>query len=111
MPLNAFTSNNNENSNNNSFDGSNNDFLPNKKIMNKNINKSRNENRAKISASVSADNVLVAPCEEINLSNKDDIINTVKLSIGENVVNLFESKKWQEKKEGYINLKRQLLFG
>ena len=107
--LNAFTSNNNENSNNNSFDGSNNDFLLNKKIMNKNNNKSRNENRGKISASVSADNVLVAPCEELNLSDKDDIINNVKLSIGENIVNLFESKKWQEKKEGYINLKNYFL--
>ena len=103
--LNQFANNNNENSNNNSFDGSNNDYVPNKKIMNNKNNKSRNDNRTKLSASVSADNVLINPIEEINLSDKDDIINTVKLSIGENSVSLFDSKKWQEKKEGYVNLK------
>ena len=76
--------------------------------MNKN-NKSRNENKSKLSASVSADNVLMAPIEEIDLSDKEDIINTVKLSIGENVVNLFESKKWQEKKQGFVDLKNYFL--
>ena len=29
----------------------------------------------------------------------------MKLSVGEDIVNLFESKKWQEKKDGYNNLK------
>ena len=82
----------NENNNiNSSIDGSNNDFIPNKKIMNKN-NKSRNDNRSKISSSVSADNVIMAPIDDINLSDKDDIINTVKLSVGDNIVNLFEHK-------------------
>jgi len=104
--------NNNENINNNiinntSFEG-NNDLIQNKKQGNKNM-KSRNENRTKISASVSADNVIVAPAEEINLSDKDDIINTVKLSLGENLVNQFESKKWQEKKQGFIDLKNYFL--
>ena len=107
--INIFT--NNENINNNfnnaSFDN-NNDIIQNKKIVNKN-NKSRNENKSKLSASVSADNVLMAPVEEIDLSDKEDIINTVKLSIGENVVNLFESKKWQEKKQGFVDLKNYFL--
>ena len=101
--------NDNENNNiNSSFDGSNNDFIPNKKVMNKN-NKSRNDNRSKITSSVSADNVIMAPLDEINLSDKEDIINTVKLSVGDDIVNLFESKKWQEKKQGYINLKNFFL--
>ena len=103
--------NNNENINNNSsFDNSNNeDIIQNKKVINKNNNKSRNENRNKLNASISADNVLIAPVEDINLSDKDDIINTVKLSVGENIVNLFESKKWQEKKQGFIELKNYFL--
>ena len=100
--------NNNENINNNSSFEANNDFIPNKKLSNKNI-RSRNENKSKLTASVSADNVLMTPIEEINLSDKDDIINTVTLSIGENIVNSFESKKWQEKKQGYIDLKNYFL--
>ena len=94
--INNMFNNNNENINNNSSFEANNDFIPNKKLSNKNI-RSRNENKSKLTASVSADNVLMTPIEEINLSDKDDIINTVTLSIGENIVNSFESKKWQEK--------------
>ena len=101
---------NNNNNNNTSFE-KNNEIIPNKKIFNKNNNKSRNDNRTKISSSVSADNINIniAPIEEIDLSNKEDIINTVKLSVGENLVNLFESKKWQEKKQGYVDLKNYFL--
>ena len=91
---------------NSSFGG--NDFGLNKKIQNKN-NKSRNDNRTKLQTSISADNIAVPPVEEINISDKDDIINTVKLCLGENVVNLFESKKWQEKKEGFVNLNNFVL--
>ena len=111
--LNIYTNDNDENHNSNinsSFDGSSNDFINNKKMINKN-NKSRNDNRTKISSSVSADNVMIVPSEEINLSDKEDIINTVKLSVGENIVSLFESKKWQEKKQGYIDLKNYILDG
>ena len=89
--LNIYTNDNDENHNSNinsSFDGSSNDFINNKKMINKN-NKSRNDNRTKISSSVSADNVMIVPSEEINLSDKEDIINTVKLSVGENIVSLF----------------------
>ena len=101
---------NNNNNNNTSFE-KNNEIIHNKKIFNKNNNKSRNDNRTKISSSVSADNINIniAPIEEIDLSNKEDIINTVKLSVGENLVNLFESKKWQEKKQGYVDLKNYFL--
>ena len=101
---------NNNNNNNTSFE-KNNEIIHNKKIFNKNNNKSRNDNRTKISSSVSADNINinVTPIEEIDLSNKEDIINTVKLSVGENLVNLFESKKWQEKKQGYVDLKNYFL--
>ena len=106
--INNMFNNNNENINNNSSFEANNDFIPNKKLSNKNI-RSRNENKSKLTASVSADNVLMTPIEEINLSDKDDIINTVTLSIGENIVNSFESKKWQEKKQGYIDLKNYFL--
>ena len=118
--MNNFSTNNNENINENntinnnnnstSFE-KNNEIIHNKKIFNKNNNKSRNDNRTKISSSVSADNINIniAPIEEIDLSNKEDIINTVKLSVGENLVNLFESKKWQEKKQGYVDLKNYFL--
>ena len=101
---------NNNNNNNTSFE-KNNEIIHNKKIFNKNNNKSRNDNRTKISSSVSADNINIniAPIEEIDLSNKEDIINTVKLSVGENLVSLFESKKWQEKKQGYVDLKNYFL--
>ena len=101
---------NNNNNNNTSFE-KNNEIIHNKKIFNKNNNKSRNDNRTKISSSVSADNINIniTPIEEIDLSNKEDIINTVKLSVGENLVNLFESKKWQEKKQGYVDLKNYFL--
>ena len=101
---------NNNNTNNTSFE-KNNEIIHNKKIFNKNNNKSRNDNRTKISSSVSADNINIniTPIEEIDLSNKEDIINTVKLSVGENLVNLFESKKWQEKKQGYVDLKNYFL--
>ena len=102
--------NENININNTSFDkNSNPDFIPNKKIQNKNNNRSRNENRTKLSTSVSADNVMIIPIEEINLSNKEDIINTVKLSVGEELANLFESKKWQEKKQGFVDLKNYFI--
>ena len=117
--MNNFSTNNNENindnntinNNNNTSFEKNNEIIHNKKIFNKNNNKSRNDNRTKISSSVSADNINIniAPIEEIDLSNKEDIINTVKLSVGENLVNLFESKKWQEKKQGYIDLKNYFL--
>ena len=118
--MNNFSTNNNENinenntinnNNNNTSFEKNNEIIPNKKIFNKNNNKSRNDNRTKISSSVSADNINinVTPIEEIDLSNKEDIINTVKLSVGENLVNLFESKKWQEKKQGYVDLKNYFL--
>ena len=118
--MNNFSTNNNENINENntinnnnnstSFE-KNNEIIHNKKIFNKNNNKSRNDNRTKISSSVSADNINIniTPIEEIDLSNKEDIINTVKLSVGENLVNLFESKKWQEKKQGYVDLKNYFL--
>ena len=113
--MNNFSTNNNENinenvniNNNTSFE-KNNDIIHNKKILNKNNNRSRNDNRTKISSSVSADNVNIVPLEEIDLSNKEDIINTIKLSVGENLVNSFESKKWQEKKQGYIDLKNYFL--
>ena len=101
---------NNNNNNNTSFE-KNNEIIHNKKIFNKNNNKSRNDNRTKISSSVSADNINIniTPIEEIDLSNKEDIINTVKLSVGENLVSLFESKKWQEKKQGYVDLKNYFL--
>ena len=101
---------NNNNNNNISFE-KNNEIIHNKKIFNKNNNKSRNDNRTKISSSVSADNINIniTPIEEIDLSNKEDIINTVKLSVGENLVSLFESKKWQEKKQGYVDLKNYFL--
>ena len=101
---------NNNNNNNTSFE-KNNEIIHNKKIFNKNNNKSRNDNRTKISSSVSADNINIniTPIEEIDLSNKEDIINTVKLSVGENLVNLFESKKWQEKKQGFVDLKNYFL--
>ena len=67
---------------------------------------SRNENKtkSKLSSSVSADNILKTPTEDINLSDKDDIINLVKQNFGEDNVNLFDSKKWQDKKEGFTNL-------
>ena len=119
--MNNFSTNNNENinenntintnNNNNTSFEKNNEIIHNKKIFNKNNNKSRNDNRTKISSSVSADNINIniAPIEEIDLSNKEDIINTVKLSVGENLVNLFESKKWQEKKQGYVDLKNYFL--
>ena len=116
--MNNFSTNNNENinenntinnNNNNTSFEKNNEIIRNKKIFNKNNNKSRNDNRTKISSSVSADNINIAPIEEIDLSNKEDIINTVKLSVGENLVNLFESKKWQEKKQGYVDLKNYFL--
>ena len=117
--MNNFSTNNNENindnntinNNNNTSFEKNNEIIHNKKIFNKNNNKSRNDNRTKISSSVSADNINinVTPIEEIDLSNKEDIINTVKLSVGENLVNLFESKKWQEKKQGYVDLKNYFL--
>ena len=81
------------------------DVEGNKKKSNKNLNqRSRNENRPKISPNVSVDNILLTPLEDINLSDKDDIIKTIKQYIGENNINLFDSKKWQEKKEGFINL-------
>ena len=101
---------NNNNNNNTSFE-KNNEIIHNKKIFNKNNNKSRNDNRTKISSNVSADNINIniTPIEEIDLSNKEDIINTVKLSVGENLVSLFESKKWQEKKQGYVDLKNYFL--
>ena len=118
--MNNFSTNNNENinenntinnNNNNTSFEKNNEIIHNKKIFNKNNNKSRNDNRTKISSSVSADNINIniTPIEEIDLSNKEDIINTVKLSVGENLVNLFESKKWQEKKQGYVDLKNYFL--
>ena len=118
--MNNFSTNNNENinenntinnNNNNTSFEKNNEIIHNKKIFNKNNNKSRNDNRTKISSSVSADNINIniAPIEEIDLSNKEDIINTIKLSVGENLVNLFESKKWQEKKQGYVDLKNYFL--
>ena len=118
--MNNFSTNNNENinenntinnNNNNTSFEKNNEIIHNKKIFNKNNNKSRNDNRTKISSSVSADNINIniAPIEEIDLSNKEDIINTVKLSVGENLVSLFESKKWQEKKQGYVDLKNYFL--
>ena len=118
--MNNFSNNNNENinenntinnNNNNTSFEKNNEIIHNKKIFNKNNNKSRNDNRTKISSSVSADNINIniTPIEEIDLSNKEDIINTVKLSVGENLVNLFESKKWQEKKQGYVDLKNYFL--
>ena len=118
--MNNFSTNNNENinenntinnNNNNTSFEKNNEIIHNKKIFNKNNNKSRNDNRTKISSSVSADNlnINIPPIEEIDLSNKEDIINTVKLSVGENLVNLFESKKWQEKKQGYVDLKNYFL--
>ena len=118
--MNNFSTNNNENinenntinnNNNNTSFEKNNEIIHNKKIFNKNNNKSRNDNRTKISSSVSADNINIniTPIEEIDLSNKEDIINTVKLSVGENLVSLFESKKWQEKKQGYVDLKNYFL--
>ena len=117
--MNNFSTNNNENindnntinNNNNTSFEKNNEIIHNKKIFNKNNNKSRNDNRTKISSSVSADNINIniTPIEDIDLSNKEDIINTVKLSVGENLVNLFESKKWQEKKQGYVDLKNYFL--
>ena len=110
--LNNFSTNNNNednNINNNTSFEKNSDIIHNKKMPNRNNNKSRNDNRTKISSSVSADNVNMVPMEEINLSDKDDIINTIKLSVGENMVNLFESKKWQEKKQGYVDLKNYFL--
>ncbi len=76
-----------------------------KKKSNKNANaRSRNDNKAKLSSCVSADNILISPLEDINLSDKENIINTIKQFLGEKNVNLFDSKKWQEKKEGFTNL-------
>ena len=74
-------------------------------IKNKNINpRSRNDNSSKLSSCASADNILFTPLEDINLSDKDDVIKFVKENFGEKNVNLFDSKKWQEKKEGFTNL-------
>ena len=76
-----------------------------KKKSNKNANaRSGNDNKAKLSSCVSADNILISPLEDINLSDKENIINTIKQFLGEKNVNLFDSKKWQEKKEGFTNL-------
>ena len=76
-----------------------------KKKSNKNANaRFRNDNKAKLSSCVSADNILISPLEDINLSDKENIINTIKQFLGEKNVNLFDSKKWQEKKEGFTNL-------
>ena len=76
-----------------------------KKKSNKNENaRSRNDNKTKLSSCVSADNILISPLEDINLSDKENIINTIKQFLGEKNVNLFDSKKWQEKKEGFTNL-------
>ena len=78
------------------------EFGGNKKILNKD---NPNKKRPKLLSCVSADNVLLSPIEDIDLSDKDNIIiNTVKQFFGEDNVNLFNSKKWQEKKEGFTNL-------
>ena len=80
----------------------------NKKRPNK--GRSRNENKSKLSNSFSADNNLSStPIEDINLSDKDDVISLVKQYIGENNINLFDSKKWQEKKEGFTNLRNYFM--
>ena len=77
----------------------------NKKKSNKDANnKSRNDNRPKLLSCVSADAVLLTPIENIDLSDEDNIISTIKQFFGEDNVNLFNSKKWQEKKEGFTNL-------
>ena len=98
-----FTSNNNE--------GNNSEFSlelgGNKKKSNK--GRSRNENISKLSNCISADNLSSTPIEDINLSDKDDVINLVKQYIGENNINLFDSKKWQEKKEGFTNLRNYFM--
>ena len=83
-------------------------------ISSTNINKfgnprSRNENASKLSSCVSADNFLLTPLEDINLSDKDDVIKFVKENFGEKNVNLFDSKKWQEKKEGFTNLNSYIM--
>ena len=97
--------NNPSNTDLNSSMGGTSDFGGNKKKSNKNVNpRSRNDNKAKISTCVSADNILLTPLDDINLSDIDDIIQNVKQFIGENNVNLFDSKKWQEKKEGFTIL-------
>ena len=106
--------NNNENNNNNNLNRSIgiSDNGGNKKKPNKieNIKKNiKNDNNPKLSACVSADNILISPLEDINLSDKDEIINLVKQFFGENNTNLFESKKWQEKKEGFTNLNNYFL--
>ena len=81
------------------------EFGGNKKKTNKNgNNRSRNENKSKLLSCVSADNLIMTPLENIDLSDKDDVINLVKQFFGENNVNLFDSKKWQEKKEGFTSL-------
>ena len=96
-------SNNNE-GNNSKFSL---DLVGNKKKSNK--GRSRNENKSKLSNCISADNVSTTPIEDINLSDKDDVINLVKIYIGENNINLFDSKKWQEKKEGFTNLRNYFM--
>ena len=76
-----------------------------KKNQNKGGNqRPRNENKPKLTPSASADNIMLAPLEEINISDKDDVINIIKQYFGEDNINLFDSKKWQEKKEGFSNL-------
>ena len=76
-----------------------------KKNQNKGGNqRPRNENKPKLTPSASADNIMLAPLEEINISDKDDVINIIKQYFGEDNINLFDSRKWQEKKEGFSNL-------
>ena len=114
--INIYNANENNNKNpsnitSNNNDGNNSEFNlelgGNKKKPNK--GRSRNENKSKLSNSISADNISLAPIEDINLSDKDDLINLVKQYIGENNINLFDSKKWQEKKEGFTNLRNYFL--
>ena len=116
----------NENTNNNNFNKKSNNISSSNSDLNSSIGnsefggykkksnkggkqRSRNDNKQKLSPSVSADNIFLAPLEEINLSDKDDIINVIKQYLGEDNVNLFDSKKWQEKKESYTNLNNYII--
>lgn len=109
-----FNENNNNKSGNiasNNNEGNNSEFnldlVGNKKKSNK--GRSRNENKSKLSNCISADNLTTTPIEDINLSDKDDVINLVTQYIGENNIILFDSKKWQEKKEGFTNLRNYFM--